>query len=422
MWRLSTLLILPIFITGFLQAQTSLNAYGLGFESWAFDAASLGAGNSGLLPLYQEGVSLSNPTTWQQLRFVLISTTYGGQEVRDMRNNTLNGLANLDRIEFIMPIKQKFAWGFSVKPLYNLQFSFVDDSEPVVLLEDTVQTQKSISSEGGISTFNTTLGFPITKQETIAFTIDWLFGSNRRQYTYSLDNSTYLYFHRNVYSGSQLTVYVTTTRFKLAHFPATLSSSVKFVLQPLRARHYSFQPFEDANGDGIHDFGDFPDPAKLPEVTGQIFTGLHRFFQFNFGTDVNIRERTHLLLEGSIHQNKIGKPDLVALFPQYPDISSRWSLGGVRFSRKIPRSTFDRFHFRGGLYYQYRHFYPVDRNMNEYGISLGFGLNFGATNNQIDVGFLWGRRTSPLPIEENFRQFNVSLSLGDVWFVKRRAR
>lgn len=60
--------------------------------------------------------------------------------------------------------------------------------------------------------------------------------------------------------------------------------------------------------------------------------------------------------------------------------------------------------------------------MNEYGISLGFGLNFGATNNQIDVGFLWGSRTSPLPIEENFRQFNVSLSIGDVWFVKRRAR
>ena len=422
MWHRNTLLFLGLLLVGFLPAQTSLNAYGLGFESWAFDAASLGAGNSGLLPLYQEGVSLSNPTTWQKLRFVLISTTYGGQEVRDTRSNALNGLSFLDRVAFIMPIKNKYAWGFSVKPLYNLKFSFVDDSEPVILLEDTVQTQKSISSEGGISTFNTTFSFPITKEETAAFTIDWLFGSNRRQYMYLLDNTTYLYFHRNVYSGSQLNVYLMSTRFQLASIPATLYSAVKLALNPLQVRHYSFQPFEDANGDGVHDYGDFPNPSDLPVVEGQVFTGLHRFFQFSFGTDVNVRERIHILFEGSVHKNKINKPDLVALFPQYPDFSSRWSVGGVQFSRKIPRAWYDRFNFRGGLYYQYRHFYPLDVGMNEYGISLGFGLNFGATNNQIDVGFLWGRRTSPLPIEENFRQLNVSLSLGDVWFVKRRAR
>lgn len=422
MWHRNTLLFLSLFLGGLLPAQTSLNAYGLGFESWAFDAASMGASNSGLLPLYQEGVSLSNPTTWQQLRFVLISTTYGGQEVRDTRSQTLNGLASLDRVTFIMPIKNKYAWGFSVKPLYNLQFSFVDDSEQIVLLEDTVQTHKSISSEGGISSVNTTFSFPISAKETAAFTLDWLFGSNRREYTYLLDNSTYLYFHRNVYSGSQMTVYLTSTRFQLIHKPTTLYSSVKLALKPLRTRHYSFQPFEDINGDGIHDYGDFPNPSDLPVVEGQVLTGLHRFIQFRLGTDVNIRERTHILWEGSVHKNKIRTPDLVALFPQYPDFSSRWSLGGVQFSRKIPRSWYDRYHFRGGLYYQYRHFYPQDTGMNEYGISLGFGLNFGATNNQIDVGFLWGSRTSPLPIEENFRQFNVSLSIGDVWFVKRRAR
>ena len=59
----------------------------------------------------------------------------------------------------------------------------------------------------------------------------------------------------------------------------------------------------------------------------------------------------------------------------------------------------------------------------EYGLSLGVGFNFGLTKNQIDISYLIGKREKILGVsEEIIQQISIGISLGDLWFEKRRSR
>ena len=60
-------------------------------------------------------------------------------------------------------------------------------------------------------------------------------------------------------------------------------------------------------------------------------------------------------------------------------------------------------------------------NINEVGLGLGVGVNFGFTGNQIDFGYKFSKRSGLHLIDkETLHTFNVGVSIGDLWFVKRR--
>ena len=56
-------IITMILLTGMLFGQSTMNGYGYGMFSHNNDSSSLGSGSIGLLPTFQNNVSLSNPST-----------------------------------------------------------------------------------------------------------------------------------------------------------------------------------------------------------------------------------------------------------------------------------------------------------------------------------------------------------------------
>ena len=60
--------------------------------------------------------------------------------------------------------------------------------------------------------------------------------------------------------------------------------------------------------------------------------------------------------------------------------------------------------------------------INEFGMSFGVGLPVGNVFSNANLGFEFGRRgtTNQNLIQENFFNFNISLSLNDRWFEKRK--
>ena len=52
-------------------------------------------------------------------------------------------------------------------------------------------------------------------------------------------------------------------------------------------------------------------------------------------------------------------------------------------------------------------------------ISFGFGFKFGLIGNQIDLSYRFGNREG-LNLKETIQNLNISISLGDIWFLKRR--
>ena len=60
-------------------------------------------------------------------------------------------------------------------------------------------------------------------------------------------------------------------------------------------------------------------------------------------------------------------------------------------------------------------------NVSEVGVGLGLGIAFGVVGNQIDFGFGVSKREGVYLIDEEIIQnFSVGITIGDLWFVKRR--
>jgi hypothetical protein len=62
--------------------------------------------------------------------------------------------------------------------------------------------------------------------------------------------------------------------------------------------------------------------------------------------------------------------------------------------------------------------------VSEVGGSLGFGFKFKAVGNQVDLNYYIGNRkySDGTFKREIIQQMQVGVSLGDLWFVKRRQK
>lgn len=107
---------------------------------------------------------------------------------------------------------------------------------------------------------------------------------------------------------------------------------------------------------------------------------------------------------------------------QYEDATT-FSLGGFY----IPQynsftSYFKRAVYRAGLRYEKTGLNINSESINEFGISFGVGLPVGNGISNANLGFEIGKRgtTNNNLIQENFINFQLSLSLNDRWFQKRK--
>ncbi|MEC7848548.1 MAG: hypothetical protein VX736_02440, partial [Candidatus Neomarinimicrobiota bacterium] len=105
-------MIVPIILFG----QGPMNGYGIGnFQSWQSPSQG-GMVSLGLTPSFQNGVSLSNPSTWQQLKYTHFSIAYYGLESDLRKMNIKDGFSTLQSGQLIIPIKQSSALGIGIHP------------------------------------------------------------------------------------------------------------------------------------------------------------------------------------------------------------------------------------------------------------------------------------------------------------------
>lgn len=85
-------------------------------------------------------------------------------------------------------------------------------------------------------------------------------------------------------------------------------------------------------------------------------------------------------------------------------------------------SYFKRAVYRAGLHFEKTGLNIENESINEFGMSFGVGLPVGSFFSNANLGFEFGKRgtTNSNLIQENFINFQISLSLNDRWFNKRK--
>ncbi|MDO5970828.1 hypothetical protein Q4Q35_13515 [Flavivirga aquimarina] len=108
----------------------------------------------------------------------------------------------------------------------------------------------------------------------------------------------------------------------------------------------------------------------------------------------------------------------------YEDATT-FSLGGFyipKYNSFNSYSYIKRIVYRAGARYEKTGLNINSESINEFGISFGVGLPMGSFLSNANLGFEIGKRgtTNSSLIQENFVNFQISLSLNDRWFRKRK--
>ena len=250
-----------LLISGLL-GQSTMNGYGYGMFSQNNESASLGSGSVGLVPSFQNNVSLSNPSTWHNMPFTFLSLSFEGQH-NSFGNQSVNN-SNLSGAKLIIPAKQKLSIGISFSPFLSGQLTVVDSTyqEFIFNESDTLSYSRSDETSGGSSMMQFALGYNLNDQDDIGVAIDVIFGSSRSIRNLIIDDTNHLLQSRDYFSGSLLELYYTTKRFSFRDKPLVLALNYNFSLNPVNVENESYQAFIDINSNNYHDGNDYPSATE----------------------------------------------------------------------------------------------------------------------------------------------------------------
>ena len=403
-----------LFLT-FALPQNAMSGYGFGSYVDNSYASSVGVSNQ-LLPSFKGNVSISNPSTWHNLLFSYLNTSVGVQNANFQSSSSTN--FSLSSAKLVIPWKQKMAFGVSFEPFLSREVVINDTTTTSFTFnEEELLYTRMNSSSGGPSKGSLSFGYKLNDFDSIGTNLNIVFGSSRYTRNLIIENDNHLLQSRDYFSGTMVDLFFSTNRIKFKDNPIFLSASLSMPLKGINIENDSYQAFIDLNDNNYHDVNDFPDIGQALLPLNQKFDNELKISSFSLGADYEFSPRKHLQAELLLWNDK-GKHNLnSSIYGGYFESKNKLSLSYIKFAQTFSR---DRYNFKGSLFFQN---YGVKNleNISEVGLGLGIGFNFGITGNQIDLGYKLAKRDGLYLVgNETLHSFNLGISIGDLWFVKRR--
>ena len=419
-------IVFPLLIGSLNYGQGIVNGFGLGHFNSSQGSMNAGQCLNRILPAFQNGVALSNPATWPNLKFTQLSLSYSA-----IKNSVpvLNEYSGLSSGHWIIPIKGRAAIGFSISPYTNQNIAITDTaSTKMIAFGDTLSLQRGYRRSGGITVFKVGSGLSLNKKINLGAKLHFLFGSSRQSESLLMNGSkswmsgAIIQTSRMRYSGSFLQGYLSVSPIK----STSIMAAVKFPLNPLDGLYQQYFLFYDSNDNGYHDsyHYDFPYPVDVSPLDEVRLNKIHSPVEYTVGVDQRISPRTNVMVELLSYKENGHIPEELQLgINDFVYSSNSASIGLIKFPDDLSVSWTDKFTLRSGINYRSQQLKFSDISITEMGYSLGIGFKFGAVGNQIDINYYAGfREYSQSYDSEIIHQFQAGISLADIWFVKRRQK
>jgi len=410
---------ISLLLLNYIHAQSVFNAYGLGLSKSGHYAATSGAGSIGLVPTFHPGVSLDNPATWPGLKFTYISGSYNSQSVGlDNRNNITYG-NGLDKIQFVIPIQDRYAIGVSLKLVNNHNSYFKTDSSTFDFQGKNLITNKEFRSGGGLLAGSFGVSFPMNEKMGLGFSVDRLFGSSRDEHSLVLNDIHYRMFNIRTYSGTVMNLNFAGNFYNDNDLIVLAFARISMTGKPVSGTLYQFDLFEDRNDNYTYDPDDYPATVNVDTIE---VSDIYAPNSFSFGLNAGFRNDLNIFGEFQIWNDEASSANYESIYTD--QIGSKTHFGGglVKFGNIGARAWQDKLTFRLGAFKESYGLKYSGKTINENGITMGIGFKFAVTGNQLDFSYRTGSRSINGDYKELVKEFNIGLSLGDVWFLRRREK
>ena len=354
----------------------------------------------------------------------LVKFTVGlGHSETDLKTSTNSSETTNTSFEYLglnIPMG-KFGFGFGLIPFssvgYKLQSSNADN-----------QLQYKYSGNGGLNKAFLGFAYQLSNNLAIGFDAKYNFGNIQNsalEYLYD-DESLPLDYqareqNRSDLSGVNFNFGLTfrggitenlELHASLAHSPDYNLSSrnsrtfASVVINPNTQIEF---PVNEINVD-LESLGLDKTDLSMPSVTSIGF-GISKPKKWFIGAE-------YTSITSSVFSN-----DLISIENSEFEDSSKISFGGFYIPDYASFSKFwNRVVYRAGFYSEKTGLVINNESINEFGISFGLGIPAGGLFSNVNTTVEFGKRgtTNENLVEENFVNFQLSLSLNDRWFIKRK--
>lgn len=370
-------------------------------------------------------INLKNPAAYSKLGvqfgedFGITTYTIGlSHKELSLKNNVesqSNSVTNLEYLSIAMVLNKGFGIGFGLMPYSSVGYNMVSESNN----SNNALVTNQFSGEGGLNKVYFTAGYEFVKNLSVGVTANFNFGTIENNRIQSVENVQFGTLDQRSSKVNGMDFNYALNYIPTINDKYNLFASVRVNTQAnlTSENEKKIGSFSTSNGQNIEVVDVDLDAVNLRNTELKIPTTT------TFGLGFGEHRKWFLGAEYSFQGLSSFTNDFIDLDDlEYEDASS-FAFGGFYIPDHSAFSGyFKQITYRAGLRLDKTGMTINNNEINNFGITFGFGLPMRGSFSNLNLGFEVGRRgtTKDNLIEESYFKVNVGLSLNDIWFRKRR--
>ncbi|MCE2613162.1 hypothetical protein LVD13_09280 [Flavobacteriaceae bacterium D16] len=373
----------------------------------------------GGLSMYTDSIhiNLRNPAAYGKLRLTTYSAAFSHKElnIETSVEQQKSSVSNLEYLALAFPVGKLMGFGFGIMPYSSIGYGLFEES----VNTNGTNVVNEYSGDGGLDQFYFSAGFQLAKNFHLGATLNFKFGTLKNNRVQIVENVQLGTFDRresrvNGFDFNYGATFTPKITDKLTLFTAVsvntqanlVSENSQTIGSFSRTTAQDIEVIEvDLDAQGRRNT-----EIKIPTTT-TVGLGIGQDKKWFLGGEYSMQGL------GTFENEFITYENL-----DYQDASTL-SFGGFfvpdynSFSSYLKRIT-----YRAGLRYNQTGMIVNNEEINNFGITFGFGLPLGRDFSNLNLGFEVGRRGTTMNdlVEESYLKVSLGLSFNSLWFQKRK--
>ncbi len=359
-------------------------------------------------------------TAFDSISFIFEGGLYAqSNTLKTLSESQTSNYSSIGNLLFGFPVTRHLKASFGLMPYSSVGYN-VGETKNLQIFNDSITRVKNIyDGDGGINKVYMGMGYQLSKNLSVGVNVDFLFGTINRNSAAHIPDQTYAISYRQ------------TSSIRVHDF--RYNFGMQYTTQIGKDRRFTFGAVYTPSID-IKANHDTTNMLVSPTNSDLIYYTIHQSTNIKgtihipqaMGAGFSYEKEAKWLLAGDVYYQNWSK---FKIFDQADSMKN--SLKASLGLQIIPDGNdynryFKRVRFRMGVSYQQTYLQLNNKQLNDFGISLGVGLPLRKGQSEIysksavNVGLEFGKRgtTDFSLIKENYVRLTVSLSLYDSWFKK----